>query len=172
MSGGDLFRPTSGTAPRTTMHTAPMIARWRGLTLVVAGLQLAAVGCSPTDRSVGSVSSGEPASIPASVPAADTAADTIGVLPSDPPGILGVVTRADGATLRIETNPAEEYGSPKAVVRITPETRILYRSGQVAAASDLTIGHNVSAWFSGPVMESYPVQTTAGTVVIEPTGSI
>jgi hypothetical protein len=25
----------------------------------------------------------------------------------------------------------------------------------------------VSAWFSGPVMESYPVQATAATIVVE-----
>ncbi len=75
---------------------------------------------------------------------------------------------AEAESLRVEANPSEESGSPKAVVRMRPETSVAYRSGEPSRTRDLTVGHYVSVWFEGPVMESYPVQGTAGTIVIEP----
>ncbi|MEX2582347.1 MAG: DUF3221 domain-containing protein [Gemmatimonadota bacterium] len=88
--------------------------------------------------------------------------------PAQPPAIRGIVTGVEDGSIRVEENPAEESGSPKASISVTPETVVLYRGGDIAAAAELTIGHNVSVWFTGPVAESYPVQAAAETIVIEP----
>lgn len=89
-------------------------------------------------------------------------------IPVGDPGIRGIVTAAEPGILRVEANPAEASGSPKAVVRLPPSTPVLFRNGEPGEVALLTIGHNVSVWFSGPVMESYPVQGAAALVVIEP----
>jgi hypothetical protein len=96
-------------------------------------------------------------------------ADVDARLPAEAPFLRGVVTAIDGADVRIEENPADQAGSPKAVLRLTPETDIFWRSGDQANPSDLRLGTRVSAWTRGPVMESYPVQGTAGTLMIEST---
>lgn len=94
--------------------------------------------------------------------------------PATDPDIRGVLTKVNVAveprTVLVEEKPEESSGSPKASVRLTPETRILKRAaGEVgpAAPEDLAVGQTVSVWFSGPVMESYPVQAAAATLVIE-----
>src|SRR5262245_51856604 len=94
--------------------------------------------------------------------------------PASPPDIRGTLTKVNVSveprTVLVEEKPEESAGSPKASVRLTPETRILKRmAGEVerAAPQDLAVGQTVSVWFSGPVMESYPIQATAATVVIE-----
>jgi hypothetical protein len=87
-------------------------------------------------------------------------------LPDRPASISGVVTAIDGGRVRIEEDPDARYGSGKAVVR-TEHTRILHRSGSTATLSDLAVGQRVSAWFTGPVAESYPVQAAAAVLVIE-----
>jgi hypothetical protein len=90
-------------------------------------------------------------------------------IPAEAPYLRGVITAIDGAEVRIEENPAEATASAKAILRLTPETDILWRSGEHAEATDLRLGARVSAWTRGPVLESYPVQGTAGTLVIEST---
>jgi hypothetical protein len=91
-------------------------------------------------------------------------------LPGGEPGITGVVTAVgDSArTLRVEERPEDTSGSAKAVVRVPAGTPILERSGQARQFGELRVGMRVSVWFAGPVAESYPVQGTAHTVVIEP----
>jgi hypothetical protein len=94
---------------------------------------------------------------------------------SGPPDIRGTVTHVNVAgerigTVRIEENPADQAGSAKASVRITASTTILRRAGDELARADFAAiekGQRVEAWFTGPVMESYPVQATARRVVIE-----
>ena len=57
----------------------------------------------------------------------------------------------------------------KASVRITNETRIFDQRGKErkqASFDALKTGQKVEARFTGPVMESYPVQATAGEIVI------
>lgn len=94
--------------------------------------------------------------------------------PATEPDIRGTLTKVNVAvepwTMLVEEKPEESSGSAKASVRLTPETRILKRAaGEVgrAAPEELAVGQTVSVWFSGPVMESYPVQATAATLVIE-----
>jgi hypothetical protein len=69
--------------------------------------------------------------------------------------------------VRIEENPAEQSGSNKAVVRFSAETTVKHRDGAPATTADLAIGQRVSAWFNGPIMESYPILSTVGVIIIE-----
>lgn len=95
-------------------------------------------------------------------------------LPTESPGIRGVITKADSSAgssnILVEENPADASGSNKASVRIKDQTKIYRREGgrlENSSASALTVGKQVSVWFEGPVAESYPVQGSASIVVIE-----
>jgi hypothetical protein len=91
-------------------------------------------------------------------------------IPRTPADIAGVVTAADTAWVRIEVDPMRETGAPKALLRLRPYTVILRAAGDSAAPAPrgtLRAGARVRAWYGGPVLESYPVQGDAGTVVID-----
>jgi hypothetical protein len=99
------------------------------------------------------------------------------ITPDRPPDIVGTITSvqpsatADGATrVRIEANPADASGSPKMVLAVERETRLLDRRGGVdprtIAVDALRVGDRVEAWVTGPIMESYPSQGTAETIVV------
>ncbi|MEZ6141989.1 MAG: DUF3221 domain-containing protein [Zavarzinella sp.] len=67
-----------------------------------------------------------------------------------------------------ERNPAFEYD--KASVRVNEKTKILRLQGDKlvpATLKDLKEGGQVDVWLVGPVAESYPVQGTAGKIVIK-----
>jgi hypothetical protein len=73
-----------------------------------------------------------------------------------------------GAIL-IEGVKEADTGFDKASVRVTKETRIFdeRETGRKQVSFDsLKAGQKVSARFVGPVMESYPVQATAGEIII------
>ena len=95
--------------------------------------------------------------------------DARSAMPAGAPSITGIVTavQPDGR-IRIEERPDETAGSAKAVVRLSDGATLLHRSGAPAAIDAIRNGVRVSAWFTGPVMESYPVQATANAIVIEP----
>jgi hypothetical protein len=96
-----------------------------------------------------------------------TSAHDVADIPDEPASISGVVTAiGDDGRVRIEEHPDDHSGYEKAVARIDA-ARIVRRSGAPATAADVAVGQHVSAWFTGPVMESYPVQATASVVVIE-----
>ena len=85
------------------------------------------------------------------------------------PSIVGQVTAVTLPTIVVEEKPTESHGSPKASVRITDGTQVLRRGGGFMSATELRVGQLVKVWFTGPVMESYPLQATAGVIVfIEP----
>lgn len=90
-------------------------------------------------------------------------------LPTEPPYLRGTVTAIDDATVRVEENAGERSGSAKAVLRITESTRIVWRTGRPAERGDLRLGARVSAWITGPVAESYPVQGEAAVLLVEST---
>lgn len=83
------------------------------------------------------------------------------------------VTSSTAADRRlwIEERPGDATGSAKAVVRLSAGATIITRAGVAARVEDIAVGTRVSAWFIGPVMESYPVQATANVIVIERAGS-
>jgi hypothetical protein len=88
-------------------------------------------------------------------------------LPDDPPSIVGVITARDANRVQIEENPADTFGSAKAIVRITTATRIVGPAGLSWPADSLRAGQRVRAWFVGPLAESYPVQTGAAAIAID-----
>lgn len=88
---------------------------------------------------------------------------------TEAPSITGVVTSiGPGRTLRIEERPSDESGSAKAMVRVPEGASIRHRDSQAQRHFEsIQQGATVSAWFTGPVAESYPVQATANALVIE-----
>lgn len=80
---------------------------------------------------------------------------------SEEKGIIG--------SILIEGVVEEDTEFDKASATITDETRILEQKGEDRRAvgfEALQVGQRVEARFTGPVMESYPVQATAIEVVI------
>ena len=96
--------------------------------------------------------------------------------PTTPAGITGRITStfATGVArgvIRVEFNPENANEGPKALVTVTPGTTIMKLSRDEGEFRDLANGIWVRVWFDGAVMESYPVQGTAGTIVIDSLGS-
>ncbi len=94
-------------------------------------------------------------------------------VPNTAPSIEGRVTAVSQSgeqigTIRVEERPEETAGSAKASARITQSTD-LWRGSTRADFRALAVGQWVRVWFTGPVAESYPVQATASTVVIDST---
>lgn len=83
-----------------------------------------------------------------------------------PHGVLG--------SILIDGEDTSGAGHGKASVNITDKTRIWDMTGSAArraAFEDLEVGQRVQAAFTGPVAESYPVQATAGElIIVERTG--
>lgn len=125
---------------------------------LVAGLALAAIACA--ERAGGGADDGA----------------TI-VLPATEPGIRGTITRiepgvgaAPSSVLVEETPGGLDSGGNKAMLRVPAETRIYRRTREgivPGTFAELKAGMRVSGWFEGPVMESFPLQGTAGALVIE-----
>jgi hypothetical protein len=72
-------------------------------------------------------------------------------------------------SLLVKGTPLGTSGVDYASVRVTPDTRILRQAGdqtEPATFADLAIGQTVKVALVGPVAESYPVQGTAGVIVI------
>lgn len=98
-------------------------------------------------------------------------------LPDTPPAMTGLVTRVEIAagprdriaSVLIEEHPDSPDTGQKASVAITRQTAI-YREGAGgpvrAGVEALRNGLRARVWFVGPVLESYPVQATAGTIVV------
>lgn len=98
------------------------------------------------------------------VPSVSNATATI---PRTAPSIIGQVTAIALPTIIVEEKPTEPHGSAKARVRITNDTQVLRRGEDGMGTAKLQVGQQVKVWFIGPVMESYPLQATAGVIVIE-----
>jgi hypothetical protein len=80
-----------------------------------------------------------------------------------------VNSHAGQGVILVEERPQDQAGSAKASVTVNAASRI-YR-GRVGAAtrgsfSDLRTGQLVEVWFSGGVLDSYPVQAAASVIVI------
>jgi len=103
-------------------------------------------------------------------------------IPDTPPGIRGRITAisANGAyqgTIRVELDPSS-IGGPKAIVTVTGETaifRVIHTDISLPRGSvdfrGFDVGQWLRVWFDGWVREPYPVQGSAGTVVID-SGSV
>ena len=128
--------------------------------LLVAVLFLLACNRASTPADGGGA--GEPAAVPA---------------PADVRGAITSLTLAEGGagdvmgTILIEGVLEEDTSHDRASVTVTNQTLILdNRSGESQAMGFqvLEVGQRVEARFTGPVMESYPVQATASEIVILP----
>jgi hypothetical protein len=96
--------------------------------------------------------------------------------PTTPAGITGVITSTfttgiARGVIRVEFSPSNANEGPKALVNVTPTTTIFLLNKEEGEFRNLATGIWVRVWFDGPVMESYPVQGTAGTIVIDSLGS-
>ncbi len=88
-------------------------------------------------------------------------------LATEAPSIVGTITAIENGRVRIDERPEDRSGSAKAVVRLTPNTVILGPDKATWPVDSLRVGRQVRAWYSGPVAESYPVQTNAGIIQVQ-----
>ncbi len=153
------------------------LSKWTVLGLM--GLALAA--CSTPNAEVGAKLPDEDPSITGTITRIEPArgaGQAGGALPagdpdqpvsSDDPPAAGGTRRGILGTVLIEENPNEPSGSDKASTTVNKDTRILKQDGEKvvnAAFDDLKGGQRAQVWFTGPVAESYPVQATAGVILI------
>ena len=94
--------------------------------------------------------------------------------PSRAPDIRGTITQVSRSEERtsvlIEEQPGTTSGSDKSWVTIPAGASLLRREAagyRPFPAGELAAGMRASAWFEGPVAESYPTQATAGTLLVE-----
>ena len=97
-------------------------------------------------------------------------------VPGRPADIAGTVTSVQPgggperlAAVRIEANPADASGSPKMILFVSPETRLVDRRGGEArpvGIEAVRVGDRVEGWVTGPVAESYPSQAAAEAIAL------
>lgn len=95
-------------------------------------------------------------------------------VPTEAASIIGDITQVeqgeDRLRILVEQIPTRNAGHPIAWIAVTRRTTVVQRAGGIispGSSAELAVGMRVQAWFTGPVAESYPVQATAGTVLIE-----
>ena len=80
---------------------------------------------------------------------------------------LSVGTGGDALpVLLVVAAPGSTSSVDRASVRVTKDTVVWTAEGVRGDAADLAEGEQVGVWFSGPVAESYPVQASAGVVMV------
>jgi hypothetical protein len=95
-------------------------------------------------------------------------------VPTDAASIIGDVAEVERTNGRlrmlVEQIPTRSAGYPIAWIAVNGGTDVVQRAGGTVSRGspqELAVGMRVQVWFTGPVAESYPVQATAGTVLIE-----
>jgi hypothetical protein len=76
----------------------------------------------------------------------------------------GSITRITEDGRYLVESPAGSAGVGKCVVRLIPETELSSTDG--TPVGSLVPGTEVSVWFTGPVMKSYPAQASAARLVV------
>jgi hypothetical protein len=92
----------------------------------------------------------------------------------EPISYVGYITSISGNSVLVEEDPQDPVlggaGSNKGYFTVTGETEIFRLVGGDAVApatfEELEVGQLVSATYSGPILESYPPQGGAGSIVI------
>lgn len=82
-----------------------------------------------------------------------------------------VAADGKGGSLYLEAPKDAKFAYDKAMIRINEKTKIQKMNGKLveeAKLDEIKNGVKISVWFSGPVAESYPVQATAGKILIFP----
>jgi hypothetical protein len=87
-----------------------------------------------------------------------------------PVSYVGYITSISGDSVLVEEDPASDWGGNKGHFSVTGETEISRLVGGDAVApatfEELEVGQLVEATYSGPVLESYPTQGGASSIVI------
>lgn len=94
---------------------------------------------------------------------------------TEPLTYVGYITSLSGDSMLVEEDPQDPVlggaGSNKGYFTVTGETEIFRLVGGDAVAQatfeELEVGQLVSATYSGPILESYPPQGEAGSIVIQ-----
>jgi hypothetical protein len=89
--------------------------------------------------------------------------------PSGEPSVVGTATKVTGTTFVVQDGKDPRGAALAASIRVPASASVLRTSGSgytKASVDQLRDGASVKVWFTGPVAESYPVQATAGTIVI------
>jgi Protein of unknown function (DUF3221) len=92
----------------------------------------------------------------------------------EPISYVGYITSISGNSVLVEEDPQDPVlggaGSNKGYFSVTDETEIFRLVGGDAVApatfEELEVGQLVSAIYSGPILESYPPQGEAGSIVV------
>lgn len=94
-------------------------------------------------------------------------------LPSEAPSIEGTIRESSaieaGRRILVEATAQVAGREPAAYITVPRGADVLAGSDEMvarASADELVVGARVRVWFRGPVAESFPVQATAGTVLI------
>jgi Protein of unknown function (DUF3221) len=85
--------------------------------------------------------------------------------PNDSPSVQGSVRQ-----IQDDVSPPRILVAGEAWVALNGRTRLLERRDGALRQVEfgaLQVGDSVRVWFTGPVAESYPLQATAGTVIVE-----
>lgn len=175
---------TSRPAPRRDEHAGARLSSL-ATTVTAATMALALAACD--DGAVGPNGARAPADallltteppgitgVVTAVTAGDSVLPPRG--PGDPSGSVSCPPSCAGSprplrVVRIEEIPGSLLsGGSKSVVTVLRGVPVLRRAGggvTIAAFDSLRVGQRVSAWFDGPVLESYPSQARARVLVIE-----
>lgn len=101
------------------------------------------------------------------------ATTAVAVAQTEPAGEVGFITNISGDEVLVEEDPQDPVlggvGTNKGYFTVTGETEILRWQGEgsvPATFEDLEIGQLVVATYAGPILESYPSQGGAGSIVI------
>jgi hypothetical protein len=92
----------------------------------------------------------------------------------EPISYVGYITSISGNSVLVEEDPQDPVlggaGSNKGYFSVTDKTEIFRLVGGDAVApatfEELEVGQLVSAIYSGPILESYPPQGEAGSIVV------
>ena len=88
----------------------------------------------------------------------------------EPVSYVGYITSISGDGVLVEEDPESQWGGNKGYFTVTDGTEILRLVGGDAVApatfEDLEVGQLVEATYSGAILESYPTQGGASSIVI------
>lgn len=88
-------------------------------------------------------------------------------VPTTEPFLTGEITRLDdGRRVLVSESPTAANAS-QCWFTLT-EKSLVFRGDSRASAADLSGGQAVKVWQTGPILESFPCQTTATAIQIQP----
>jgi hypothetical protein len=98
------------------------------------------------------------------------ATTAVALAQEEPVSYVAYITSISGDSVLVEEDPESEWGGNKGYFTVTDETEILRLVGGDAVApaafEELEVGQLVKATYSGPILESYPTQGGASSIVI------